>query len=148
MPIAIGERQITRWDFRPWFEQQAIDVCQADICHIGGISELMKIAHFAEIYGIRMAPHNPYGPVALAACAHAAAAMQNFLIIEHCRLEPWFDQVQTLKVPLVQGHIDVDELGNRPGLGVELDMDLVKSRPFTAFEGLRYITYDGSTPLL
>jgi len=148
VPIAIGERQITRWDFRPWFEQQAIDVCQADTCHIGGISELMKIAHFAEIYGIRMAPHNPYGPVALAACAHAAAAMQNFLIIEHCRLEPWFDQVQTLRVPLVQGHIDVHELGNRPGLGVELDMDLVKSRPFMAFEGLRYITYDGSTPLL
>ena len=142
------ERNGTRHNEAKGVFTHTIDVCQADTCHIGGISELMKIAHFAEIYGIRMAPHNPYGPVALAACAHAAAAMQNFLIIEHCRLEPWFDQVQTLKVPLVQGHIDVNELGNRPGLGVELDMDLVKSRPFVAFEGLRYITYDGSTPLL
>ena len=36
--IAVGERMVSRWDFRPWFEQQAIDVCQADICHVGGIS--------------------------------------------------------------------------------------------------------------
>ena len=33
---------------------------------------MMRIASFAEIYGILVAPHNPYGPVALAAAAHAA----------------------------------------------------------------------------
>ena len=85
--VAAGERWITRWDCREWFEKQAVDVCQVDICHAGGISELMKIAHFAEVYGIGIAPHNPYGPVALAAAAHAAAAMQNFEILEHCRAE-------------------------------------------------------------
>ena len=37
--IAVGERLFTRWGFREWFESQAIDVCQADICHAGGISE-------------------------------------------------------------------------------------------------------------
>jgi galactonate dehydratase len=147
--IALGERLITRWDFRPWFEHQAIDVCQADVSHIGGISELMKIAHFAEVYGVWMAPHNPYGPVALAANAHAAAAMQNFLILEHCPIQPWFDKVQTLKVPVVRGYVDVNELAKRPGLGTELDMELVKShsqhRPMAA---LRYVTDDGSTPIL
>jgi galactonate dehydratase len=146
--IAVGERMITRWDFRPWFEQQAIDVCQADTCHVGGISELMKIAHFAEVYGILMAPHNPYGPVALAACAHAAAAMQNFLILEHCPIQPWFDKVQAKKVPVVKGHIDINELAQRPGLGVELDWEIVKSRAWhIPFEGRRYVTKDGSTPL-
>ena len=54
--FAAGERWMTRWDCREWFERQAIDVC-----HAGGISELMKIAHFAEVYGIVIAPHNPYG---------------------------------------------------------------------------------------
>ena len=147
--IAVGERMITRWDFRPWFEQQAIDVCQADISHVGGISELMKIAHFAEVYGILMAPHNPYGPVALAACAHACAAMQNFLILEHCPIQPWFDQTQRVKTPVVQGHVDVAELAKRPGLGIELDMDVVKSRAaHVPFPGDRHLTKDGSTPLL
>ena len=146
--IAVGERFATRWDFRQWFEPQAIDVCQADICHAGGISELMRIAHYAEIYGITMAPHNPYGPVALAAAGHASAAMQNFLILEHCPIQPWFGKVQTLKVPVVAGHIDVSGLEKRAGLGVELDMELVKSRQHIPLEAGRYETKDGSTPML
>ena len=115
-----------------------------DICHVGGISELMKVAHFAEVYGIGIAPHNPYGPVALAAAAHAAAAMQNFEILEHCRLRPWFDDAQTLRVPVSGGYVDVGELERRPGLGVELDMDLVKSRPFQALPPRRYEGPDGA----
>lgn len=145
VPIAVGERLVTRWDCRPWFEQQAIDVCQVDTCHAGGISEMMKIAHYAEVYNITIAPHNPYGPVALAAGAHFAAAIQNFNILEHCPIQPWFDDVQTLKVPVVQGYIDVSELENRPGLGVELDMDLVKSRPHITMPGRRNKNPDGST---
>jgi galactonate dehydratase len=149
VPIALGERLITRWDCRPWFEQQAIDVCQVDVCHAGGISELLKIAHFAEIYGIRIAPHNPYGPVALAAAGHLAAAIQNFDILEHCPIQPWFDTVQTLKVPIVNGHIDVNELAKRPGLGVELDMERVRSGDgHVPLAGGRYSRRDGSTPLL
>lgn len=148
-PIAVGERLMTRWDCRPWFESQAIDVCQVDISHAGGISELMKIAHFAEIYGITIAPHNPYGPVALAAAGHTSAAMQNFDILEHCPIQPWFDKIQTLKVPIVEGHIDVGELAERPGLGVELDMEFVQQhadhRPLAP---QRHETKDGSTPLL
>lgn len=145
--LAAGERWMTRWDCREWFERQAIDVCQVDISHTGGISELMKIAHFAEVYGVFVAPHNPYGPVAMAACAHAAAAMQNFLILEYCRLRPWFDDVQTLAVPICGGYIDVKELAKRPGLGVELDMDLVRSHPYRVLEAWRCVTHDGSTPL-
>ena len=147
MRVAAGERWITRWDCREWFERQAVDVCQVDVCHAGGISELMKIAHFAEVYGIGIAPHNPYGPVALAAAAHAAAAMQNFEILEHCRLRPWFDGIQKTRVPLSGGYVDVEELERRPGLGVELDMDLVKSRPFRALPPRRYVGPDGSIHL-
>jgi galactonate dehydratase len=145
--FAAGERWMTRWDCRPWFERQAIDVCQVDICHAGGISELMKIAHFAEVYGILIAPHNPYGPVALAAAAHAAAAMQNFHILEHCRLRPWFDDAQLLPVPLDGGYIDVDELGDRPGLGVTLDPTFLQSRAHEVLPGGRHVGADGGTHL-
>jgi galactonate dehydratase len=145
--FAAGERWMTRWDCRPWFEQQAIDVCQVDISHTGGVSELMRIASFAEIYGIDVAPHNPYGPVALAAAAHAAAAMPNFLALEHCRLRPWFDQVQTAAVPLSGGYIDVDALAQRPGLGVEVDLDLVRRHPHRALASRRELKADGSAHL-
>ncbi len=143
--IALGERLCTRWAFREFFERQAIDVCQADVSHTGGISELMKIAHYAEVYGIQIAPHNPYGPVALAASAHAAAAMHNFLILEHCRLYPWFNDVQRVAVPIVNGHVDMIELSRRPGLGVELNMQLVQSLPFARLDLLTYAQRDGSS---
>lgn len=146
--IAVGERLFTRWAFREWFESQAIDVCQADICHTGGISELMKIAHYAEVYGILIAPHNPYGPVALAAAAHAAAAMPNFTLLEHCRLRPWFEDVQKVAVPIVRGYVDLDELGKRPGLGVELDMEMIKSRPHRPLASNPFVMKDGSSPLV
>ena len=146
--IAVGERLFTRWAFREWFENQAIDVCQADICHTGGISELMKIAHYAEVYGIQIAPHNPYGPVALAAAAHAAAAMSNFVLLEHCRLRPWFEDVQKVAVPIVRGYVDLDELGKRPGLGVELDMEMIKNRPHRPLGANPFVLKDGSSPLV
>lgn len=146
--IAVGERFFTRWAFREWFESQAIDVCQADICHTGGISELMKIAHYAEVYGILIAPHNPYGPVALAAAAHAAAAMPNFTLLEHCRLRPWFEDVQKVAVPIVRGYVDLDELGKRPGLGVELDMEMIKNRPHRPLGANPFVLKDGSSPLV
>ena len=148
VPIAIGERLITRWDCRLWFEQQAIDVCQVDISHAGGISEMMKIAHFAEVYGITIAPHNPYGPVALAASAHLAAAIQNFNILEHCPIKPWFDRVQKVGPEVTNGYIDVDELGKRPGLGVEIDLEVVKSQPYIPMDPRRQLVRDGSTPML
>lgn len=125
--IAAGERLATRWAFREWLEQGAVDVLQADISHCGGISELMKIAHYAEVYNVRLAPHNPYGPVALAASAHACAAMSNFLILEHCRLRPWFDNVQKFGPTIRGGCVELDD---RPGLGIELDLDVIERHPF------------------
>src|SRR5205823_1689094 len=59
MRIASGERVCTRWGFREWLEQGAVDDIQADISHCGGISEILKIAHCAEVYNVRLAPHNP-----------------------------------------------------------------------------------------
>jgi galactonate dehydratase len=149
MTIASGERWLTRWDCRPWFEQQAVDVCQVDMCHAGGISELMKIAHMAEVYGIRIAPHNPYGPVALAACVHVGAAVHNFDLLEHCPIEPVFNDIQAVKVPIADGRIDIQQLGTRPGLGVTLDMDRLRgAEPFAPMPQRRLEMRDGSTPMI
>jgi galactonate dehydratase len=143
--IAAGERLCTRWAFREWLEQGAVDVIQADICHCGGISELMKIAHCAEVYNVRVAPHNPYGPVALAAAAHACAAMANFLILEHCRLRPWFDEAQRFGPAVRRGCVELDD---RAGLGVELDLDVIGRHPYLPLPLRTFQDRWGSTPLV
>jgi len=145
MRIAAGERLCTRWAFRDWLEQGAVDVIQADISHCGGISELMKIAHYAEVYNIRIAPHNPYGPVALAAAAHSCAAMPNFLVLEHCRLRPWFDQVQKFGPLIRQGCVALDD---RPGLGVELDLAVVERHPYQPLPLRTFQDRWGAVPLV
>jgi galactonate dehydratase len=145
MRIAAGERLSTRWGFREWLEVGAVDVIQADISHCGGISELLKIAHGAEVYNVRVAPHNPYGPVALAAAAHACAAMSNFLILEHCRLRPWFDQVQKSGPTIRKGCVELDD---RPGLGVELNGDVIERHPYLPMPLRTYQDKWGGMPLI
>ena len=82
VPLALGERLYSRWDYRPFFESGAIDIAQPDLAHAGGISEGRRIAAMAETYDVAIAPHCPIGPIALAACLHLAAATPNFVMQE------------------------------------------------------------------
>lgn len=143
--IAAGERLATRWGFREWLEQGTVDVIQADVSHCGGIGELLRIAACAEVYGVAIAPHNPYGPVALAAAAHASLAMPNFLILEHCRHRPWFDEVQIAGPRVERGRIVPDD---RPGLGIELDWDYVGKHPYKRLPLRTFTGQDGAMPLV
>ncbi|HZB33191.1 MAG TPA: galactonate dehydratase [Streptosporangiaceae bacterium] len=82
VPIAVGERLYSRWDFLPVL-QAGVAVVQPDISHAGGISETRRIAALAEVWGAHVAPHCPLGPLALAASLQVAFATPNFLIQEH-----------------------------------------------------------------
>jgi len=116
-PIATGERLLTRWGFRELFEKHAVALIQPDASHVGGISELKKVANMAEVYYMHTMPHCAIGPVALSACLQVDAAVPNFFIQEQIDQslgegmlkDPW--QVQG-------GFID---LPTKPGLGIELD---------------------------
>lgn len=143
--IAAGERLVTRWQFREWFEKGAVDVVQADISHCGGIGELLRIASYAEVYGLQVAPHNPYGPVAMAANVHAAACMPNFLILEHCRHRPWFDKVQKFGPVVENGRVIPSD---RPGLGIEIDWDCVQQNPYQPKPLRTFTLEDGSLPMI
>ena len=125
--IAAGERLATRWAFREWLERAVVDVIQPDVCHCGGIAELLRVASYAETYNVTVAPHNPYGPVALAANLHAALCMPNFLILEHCRHRPWMDDVVRDAPRVERGLLHASDA---PGLGVELDWDYVRAHPY------------------
>ena len=126
VPLALGERLFSRWDFKPFFEATSIDIAQPDLSHAGGISEGRRIAAMAEAYDIAIAPHCPLGPLALAACLQLAAATPNFVIQEmslgiHYN-QPDADLLTYITNPEVltvtAGSVAVLE---GPGLGVTID---------------------------
>ena len=118
---------------------------QEDISHCGGIGELLRIASFAEVYNVQVAPHNPYGPVALASAAHGCLCMPNFLILEHCRHRPWFDEVQKFEPIVRDGQIS---LSDHPGLGIELDWDYVNKHPYQRLPMRIFTDEAGSVSLI
>jgi galactonate dehydratase len=117
LPIATGERVFTKWGFREVLEKKAATILQPDLCHAGGITEVRLIAGMAEAYYAAIAPHNPLGPIALAAGVQLAASIPNFVCQEQVTLGDGY-----LKKPFVarDGYVD---LPTGPGLGVELDED-------------------------
>lgn len=128
VPIATGERLVTRYQFREIFEKLACHVIQPDLCHCGGIWEAKKIAAMAEVYTMGVAPHNPLGPVANAAALHFDLSTPNFLIQEDMLADvPWRWEV-------VQ-HALVTEGGywlppDAPGLGIEVNEMAAGNHPF------------------
>ena len=128
VPIASGERLFGKWQYRELLEKQAVSVVQPDLCHCGGIFEGRKIAAMAELYFASVAPHNPLGPISLAACLQLDACIPNFLVQEHPGTPDKSDLgVGYIKEPFVlkNGFI---ELSNKPGLGVELDEEALQDK--------------------
>src|SRR5690606_27986041 len=86
IPIATGERLFTKWGFRDLLEKRAASILQPDLCHAGGITEVRLIAGMAEAYYAGIAPHNPMGPISLAAGLQIAASIPNFICQEQVSL--------------------------------------------------------------
>lgn len=115
LPIATGERVFTKWGFLDVLQKRAATILQPDLCHAGGITECRLIAGMAEAYYASIAPHNPLGPISLAAGVQLAASIPNFLIQEQVSLGDGY-----IKTPfkIREGYLD---LPTGPGLGIELD---------------------------
>jgi galactonate dehydratase len=114
VPIATGERLFTSWGFRDVLEKGAASVLQPDLAHCGGISQGRKIAAMGETHYAALAPHNPLGPVNLAASVHLGATVPGFLAQEQLTLG---EGLVRQPFEVVDGHV---ELPTAPGLGVEL----------------------------
>lgn len=122
LPIATGERIFTKWGFREILEKRAASILQPDLCHAGGITETRLIAGMAEAYYAAIAPHNPLGPISLAAGIQLAAAIPNFLCQEQVTLGEGY-----LKQPfrVAGGYIPIP---TGPGLGIELDEEALAGK--------------------
>jgi galactonate dehydratase len=136
-PLATGERLYTRWQYKQLFEDGAISIIQPDVAMVGGIWETRKIAAMAEAYDVAVAPHAPYGPIALAATLQVDACTPNVFIQEQSlgiHYNKGFDLLDFVKNKEVfyykDGFVDIPD---KPGLGVEMDEEKVRE---IAQEGL------------
>lgn len=124
IPIATGERLLSRWEYRELLEEGACAVIQPDVMHAGGITEVRKIASAAETYFIPVAPHNPAGPIATLAGIHLGLSLPNFLTLETMADEQELRDLLCINpVKLGRGVFGRPEL---PGLGTELDTEQLR----------------------
>lgn len=129
IPIATGERLFSKWDFKRLLKIGGVDIIQPDLSHAGGLTEVKKIASMAEAFDVALAPHCPLGPVALSACLNVDATSYNAVIQEqsigiHYNVgKTVLDYVRNKEDFLFKdGFVD---LPKRPGLGVEINRELV-----------------------
>ena len=132
IPIATGERLFTKWAFREVLELGAAGLVQPDLSHCGGVLEARAIAAMAEVYYCGFAPHNPLGPINTIVSAHVAMASPNFVALEICLYpEDWTRELLTEPLVLRDGYL---ELSDRPGWGIELDVELCRAHPYKPYK--------------
>ncbi len=152
IPFAVGEEFSSKWQFLPFIEQHLTDFARIDICNVGGFTEAMKVAGWAEAHYIDLMPHNPLGPVCTAATLHLAAAVPNFSWLE-VRTTPseniytsqaGVDDAEALfpVQPRLTGQVFA--VPTAPGLGVELNEDLAAAQAWKFAEAPHWRRADGS----
>ena len=124
IPIAAGERLTTKYEFFDLLNRGAASILQMNLGRVGGILEAKKIAAMAEAYYAQIVPHLYNGPIGAAASIQLATATPNFLIQESILTWEGFHS-EILKKPIQweDGYIIPSR---EPGLGVELNMDVVR----------------------
>jgi galactonate dehydratase len=142
IPIATGERLVTRYEFRDILEKRAAAIIQPDVCHCGGVTEIKKIAAMAETYYISMAPHNPLGPLATMVNIQIGFSTPNFLIQEVMRSDvPWRYDVVSDALDIRGGYIYPP---TGPGIGIDINEREAAKHPYEPELEMRYFHPDGS----
>lgn len=128
IPIATGERLLSRWEYRELIEGGGAEILQPDLMHAGGLTEVRKIATAADTYYLPIAPHNAGGPISTAAAIHLGLATPNFLSLETMDDERHLHDEICVTAPLFDS--GVFRASDAPGYGVELDVDALRRRSY------------------
>ena len=128
VPIATGERIISRNRFWELLAQRSADIIQPDVCHMGGILPLVEVGSMANVNYVTVAPHNPNGPIATAASLNALVTMPNALILEF-----WLD-AESVRHDLIAEYFNVKKgyiyPSNKPGLGIDVNEKALTKYPY------------------
>jgi mannonate dehydratase len=128
-PLALGDIFNTVWDANHLISEQLIDYLRMAVIHGGGITPMMKIASFADMYHVQMGCHGAtdLSPVTMGAALHFDIAINNFGIQEYMPHTKETDEV------FPHGYTFRDGLlhpGEQPGHGVEFDEKLAAKFPY------------------
>jgi L-alanine-DL-glutamate epimerase-like enolase superfamily enzyme len=124
IPIASGESEFTRHDFRDLAMLSAVDIMQPDLAICGGITEAMRISALASAFNLKLAPHLWAGAPAFAAGLHVAAASPAGFIVEYSLgANPLLHDLVEENFPVEGGMI---EMPDRPGLGITVREDFLQ----------------------
>lgn len=132
VPIATGERNLTRHEFRELLVR-GVRYVRPDVGLAGGITELRKIAVLAEAFHASLVAHNFFSPLLTAATAQLYAAIPNAGTLEYFGWEEEGPRSEMLKTPLqrVGGYLEIPQ---GPGLGVELNESVIERYPYTPWD--------------
>jgi D-galactarolactone cycloisomerase len=122
IPLAHGERELTRFTVRDFIASGAIRYVQFDSTRAAGFTEGLRVAYLAEQFGVRIAPHlvpEIHGHL-VAAFPTAAFAVESHGGDE--RDPVWFG-LYTERAQVRDGYV---HLNDKPGFGIEIDWDYVK----------------------
>lgn len=116
IPIATGESECTRFDFRDLIELRAVDVLQPDLAICGGITEAMRIGALASAANLLVAPHLWAGAPAFAAGLQLAAACPAVHLLEYSLgANPMIHELVEERFEVEDGMLSIPD---RPGLGI------------------------------
>jgi galactonate dehydratase len=105
--------------FLPYLAPRTFDLIMPDVKHCGGIDATLAIAAVADACGVAVAPHNPSGPVSMAASAHVAAALPRVRALEYAWGEvSWRSALLDPPERIEEGMYILPE---GPGLGIDLN---------------------------
>jgi galactonate dehydratase len=159
--LATGESLYSRFEFLRLLQVGGCDIIQPDICVVGGLAEMRKIAAIADAHYVTVAPHNPMGPLATAVNLHFCAVQTNFRILEyrlpnaaaiprdpermhgnsigdaHYVIDPYLPR---------DGHIELRP--ERAGWGVEIDEDYLATDRYVHWARKVPVRPDGATAFM
>lgn len=144
VPIATGERLTSLWEFDMLLARGGAAYVRPDVCMVGGITGMMKIAALAEARYVDLVPHNPLSPVSTAACLQVAAAIPNVALLEYPGDEHVPPKSEIVDSPARHdghGHLIVP---TTPGIGVTLNRAALQTVPPYHRKTITRLGYDGA----
>jgi L-alanine-DL-glutamate epimerase-like enolase superfamily enzyme len=114
IPVAVGESIYSPSHFREYLAIGAAGIVQPDVARIGGITPWLKIAHLAETFNVKVAPH-----FLMELHASLTAAVPNALCVEYI---PQLRSVTRTELTIEDGYVCAP---SAPGLGITWDTDAI-----------------------
>jgi len=122
IPIAVGESLYSPSHFREYLAAGAAGILQPDVARIGGITPWLKVAHLAEAFNVKVAPH-----FLMELHVSLAAAVPNGLYVEH------LPQLRSITSDELEVRDGMARAPSRPGIGIAWDRDAMER--FRVFVG-------------